>query len=112
MPPGGKRHPTIGDRVVIGAGAKVLGDIIIGDDVLIGANSVLTKPVPSNHTAVGESLLLVLLFAANAAAVVVAAPASAGKRETEGWVCVSFLDKGVSPINFSTMDPKYSHIAF
>lgn len=52
--PGAKRHPTIGDRVVIGAGAKVLGDIVIGDDVLVGANSIVTKAVPANHTAVGE----------------------------------------------------------
>lgn len=51
--PGDKRHPTIGDRVVIGAGAKVLGDIVVGDDVLVGANSVVTKAVPANHTAVG-----------------------------------------------------------
>ena len=55
LPPGAKRHPTIGDRVVIGAGAKILGDIVIGDDVLVGANSIVTKPVPKNHTAVGES---------------------------------------------------------
>lgn len=54
VPAGAKRHPTIGDRVVIGAGAKILGDIVIGDDVLVGANSVVTKPVPRNHTAVGE----------------------------------------------------------
>jgi len=52
--PGHKRHPTIGDRVVVGAGAKILGNIEIGDDVLVGANSVVTKPVPANHTAVGE----------------------------------------------------------
>ncbi|CAM9178512.1 unnamed protein product, partial [Hapterophycus canaliculatus] len=51
--PGMKRHPTIGDRVVVGAGAKILGDIVIGDDVLVGANSIVTKPVPANHTAVG-----------------------------------------------------------
>lgn len=56
VPAGAKRHPTIGDRVVIGAGAKILGDIVIGDDVLVGANSVVTKPVPRNHTAVGEKI--------------------------------------------------------
>lgn len=54
MPAGTKRHPTVGNRVVVGAGAKILGDIVIGDDVLVGANSVVTKPVPPNHTAVGE----------------------------------------------------------
>jgi serine O-acetyltransferase len=49
----GKRHPTIGDRVVIGAGAKVLGAITIGDDSRIGANAVVVKSVPSNSVVVG-----------------------------------------------------------
>jgi len=49
----GKRHPTIGNRVVIGAGAKVLGAIIIGDDSRIGANAVVVKPVPENSVVVG-----------------------------------------------------------
>jgi serine O-acetyltransferase len=49
----GKRHPTIGDRVVIGAGAKVLGAITIGEDSRIGANAVVVKPVPANAVVVG-----------------------------------------------------------
>ncbi len=49
----GKRHPTIEDNVIIGAGAKVLGDITIGKDSKIGANSVVIKDVPSGCTAVG-----------------------------------------------------------
>ncbi|USR79819.1 serine O-acetyltransferase [Arcanobacterium pinnipediorum] len=49
----GKRHPTIGDRVVIGTGAKILGPIEVGNDVAIGANAVVVKDVPSGHTAVG-----------------------------------------------------------
>ena len=49
----GKRHPTIGNNVMIGAGAKVLGSIIIGDNVKIGANSVVLHDVPSNATIVG-----------------------------------------------------------
>jgi len=49
----GKRHPTIGDRVVIGAGAKILGAIIIGDDSRIGANAVVVKSVPANSVVVG-----------------------------------------------------------
>ncbi len=49
----GKRHPTIGDRVVIGAGAKVLGAITIGADSRIGANAVVVKPVPPNSVVVG-----------------------------------------------------------
>ena len=49
----GKRHPTIGDRVVIGAGAKVLGAILVGDDSRIGANAVVVKPVPENSVVVG-----------------------------------------------------------
>jgi serine O-acetyltransferase len=49
----GKRHPTLGSRVVVGSGAKVLGNIKIGDDVRIGANSVVLTDVPSNSTVVG-----------------------------------------------------------
>ncbi len=49
----GKRHPTIGDRVVIGAGAKVLGNITIGSDSRIGANAVVVKSVPENSVVVG-----------------------------------------------------------
>jgi len=49
----GKRHPTIGNNVVIGAGAKVLGNITIGDNVQIGANAVVVKEVPANATVVG-----------------------------------------------------------
>lgn len=48
-----KRHPTIGSDVVIGSGAKVLGPIQIGDNVKVGANSVVLDDVPSNSTAVG-----------------------------------------------------------
>jgi len=49
----GKRHPTIGDNVVIGAGAKVLGAITIGAGSRIGANSVVVRPVPANSVVVG-----------------------------------------------------------
>ena len=49
----GKRHPTIGNRVVIGAGAKVLGAITIGEDSRIGANAVVVKSVPANSVVVG-----------------------------------------------------------
>jgi serine O-acetyltransferase len=48
-----KRHPTVGDRVIIGAGAKVLGPIKIGDDSRIGANAVVVKEVPSSAVVVG-----------------------------------------------------------
>jgi len=49
----GKRHPTIGDRVVVGAGAKILGAIYVGNDARIGANAVVVKDVPEGATAVG-----------------------------------------------------------
>ena len=48
-----KRHPTLGNRIVVGAGAIVLGNITIGDDVRIGAGSVVVKEVPPNCTVVG-----------------------------------------------------------
>jgi len=49
----GKRHPTIGNNVVIGTGAKVLGDITIGNNSYVGANAVIIKDVPHNSTVVG-----------------------------------------------------------
>jgi serine O-acetyltransferase len=49
----GKRHPTLGDNVVVGAGAKVLGSIRIGNHVKIGAGSVVVHPVPDYSTVVG-----------------------------------------------------------
>lgn len=49
----GKRHPTIGNRVVISTGAKVLGPFKVGDDVKIGAGSVVLKEIPENCTVVG-----------------------------------------------------------
>ena len=49
----GKRHPTRGNHVVVGAGAKILGGITIGDNVKIGANSVVLKSVSANSTVIG-----------------------------------------------------------
>ncbi|SFV76339.1 Serine acetyltransferase [hydrothermal vent metagenome] len=49
----GKRHPTLGNNVVIGAGAKILGPIILGDDVRVGSNSVVVKSVDNGKTVVG-----------------------------------------------------------
>lgn len=49
----GKRHPTLGNNVIVGAGAKVLGAIVIGSHVRIGANSVVLKSVPDHATVVG-----------------------------------------------------------
>lgn len=49
----GKRHPTIGNRVVIGVGAKILGDVRVGDGAKIGGGSVVLGDVPENATAVG-----------------------------------------------------------
>ncbi len=49
----GKRHPTLGDNIVIGAGAKILGNIEIGSNSYVGANAVVIKNVPANTTVVG-----------------------------------------------------------
>ena len=49
----GKRHPTIGNNVVISAGAKVLGSITVGDNVIIGSGAVVIESVPDNCTVVG-----------------------------------------------------------
>ena len=49
----GKRHPTLGDNVVVGTGAKVLGNIQVGSNSYVGANAVVIKSVPPNATVVG-----------------------------------------------------------
>ncbi|MCR4337004.1 MAG: serine O-acetyltransferase [Candidatus Omnitrophica bacterium] len=49
----GKRHPTLGNDVVVGAGAKILGNITIGDNSYVGANAVILRNVPPNSTVVG-----------------------------------------------------------
>jgi serine O-acetyltransferase len=49
----GKRHPTLGRNVVVGAGAKILGPIDIGDDAKVGSNAVVVRDVPAGATAVG-----------------------------------------------------------
>lgn len=49
----GKRHPTIGNNVIVGAGAKILGGITVGDNARVGANAVVVQPVNANETVVG-----------------------------------------------------------
>jgi serine O-acetyltransferase len=49
----GKRHPTLGTHVIVGAGAKIIGPILIGDGAKIGSNAVVVKPVPAGATVVG-----------------------------------------------------------
>ena len=49
----GKRHPTLGNNVIVGAGAKILGNITLGDNVRVGAGSVVIEDVPSNSTVIG-----------------------------------------------------------
>ena len=48
-----KRHPTLGDHVIVGSGAQILGPVVVGEHARVGANSVVTKDVPSSVTAVG-----------------------------------------------------------
>lgn len=48
-----KRHPTLGDRVTVGAGAKILGPVVIGEGSAIGANAVVTRDVPAESIATG-----------------------------------------------------------
>jgi serine O-acetyltransferase len=49
----GKRHPTLGNRIVVGSGAKILGNITVGDNCRVGAGSVVLRSVPDNSTIVG-----------------------------------------------------------
>ena len=53
-----KRHPTIGNHVILGAGAKIIGNIQIGSDSIVGSNSVVTKSFPENSKIVGVNLNL------------------------------------------------------
>ena len=57
----GKRHPTIGNNVVVGAAAIILGDVSIGDFARIGAGAVVTSPVPPHATVVGNPARVVVL---------------------------------------------------
>lgn len=56
-----KRHPTVGDRVILGAGSKLIGNITIGNDCRVGANAVVTKDMPAGTVAVGVNARLVNL---------------------------------------------------
>ena len=53
-----KRHPTIGDRVTLGAGSKIIGNIVVGKGAAVGANAVVTKPVPPGATVVGTNRVI------------------------------------------------------
>jgi serine O-acetyltransferase len=53
-----KRHPTVGNRVTIGAGARILGPVLVGDDVQVGANSVVVKDIPAGAVATGIPAVL------------------------------------------------------
>lgn len=53
LAPGTKRHPTLGDGVVVGAGARVIGPVVLGDGAQVGANAVVVRDVPADATAVG-----------------------------------------------------------
>lgn len=53
-----KRHPTLGNRVTVGAGAKLIGAISIGDEARIGANAVVTRDVAPGQVVVGENRIL------------------------------------------------------
>ena len=57
----GKRHPTLGDNVMVGAGAKILGSFKVEDNVLVGSNAVVLQPLPANSTAVGVPAEIVRL---------------------------------------------------
>ena len=54
-----KRHPTVGNNVLLGAGAKVLGDIEIGDGAQIGANAVVTKSIPAGAVIAGPQATVI-----------------------------------------------------
>ena len=71
----GKRHPTLGDNVVVGAGAKILGPVWIGDGAQIGANAVVVKDVPAQAVAVGVPAVVRLRSGSSPVAELVEDPA-------------------------------------
>ncbi|SIT37761.1 Serine acetyltransferase [Paraburkholderia ribeironis] len=75
---GAKRHPTLEQGVIVGAGAKVLGGFTIGAQAKIGSNAVVTKPVPARGTAVGNPARIIVPAAALAAATATANGESSG----------------------------------
>ena len=75
---GTKRHPTLGKRVVVGAGAQVLGGFTVGDGARIGSNAVVVKPVPAGATAVGNPARII--EATDAAAPAESSPQDASDR--------------------------------
>ena len=80
---GGKRHPTIGNGVIIGSGAQVLGPITVGDRARIGANAVVTKDVPEGATMVGIPARSTLVSAEQS---------SSGQFLPYGTVCTESFD--------------------
>jgi serine O-acetyltransferase len=60
LAPGAKRHPTLGNGVIVSAGAKVLGGFTVGDGARVGSNAVLLQPVPAGATAVGIPARIVI----------------------------------------------------
>jgi len=55
---GAKRHPTVGDGVILGAGCTVLGDITVGSGATVGGGAIVTKPVPPGGTVIGNNKLV------------------------------------------------------
>lgn len=57
----GKRHPTLGNGVAVGAGAKIIGDVAVGDNARVGANAVVVKDVPAGATVVGIPARVIMM---------------------------------------------------
>lgn len=83
---GTKRHPTLGQGVVVGAGAQVLGGFLVGDGARIGSNAVVVKPVPAHATAVGNPARVIEVGSE------VAAPLSTSASQTKISPCDSDWD--------------------
>ena len=80
----GKRHPTLGNNVLVGANAVVLGDITIGSDVRVGAGAVVVKAVPEGATVVGVPARIVR---SNNAGLRLVEPAFTDDVEESLWSC-------------------------
>jgi serine O-acetyltransferase len=87
---GVKRHPTLGQGVVVGAGAKILGGFTVGDGARIGSNAVVVKPVPAGATATGIP-----------ARIVESSGASQGVRSTEAFTAYGLSPSADDPLSMA-----------
>ncbi|MEG1836127.1 MAG: serine O-acetyltransferase EpsC [Synergistaceae bacterium] len=98
---GAKRHPTLGNNVFVGSGAKILGPITIGDNARIGANSAVLKSVPANSTVTGMRARIIKINGER-----VDSCSTSGVHPSELWSCIFRLEEEVGRLRQELADFK------